>query len=544
MNSFIRKRKRNGTTHANDPFSMNENHYSKEQDKDTTISTSTAKHEQILKVEQSSLLYSLHRRSILSKPCRHLQLLRRKFKICFSKLDTPVNEAVLALDRGGSYLISLGDRRIENHDQVNGHTCTSLTISFYATPSRHRLEKNLRNPCVRALSIPLTSDNEHLSCAQTPVKILISSDGCIGVAMYKENFMRDDSDRFQENDDIGSMVLFLPPNHCISENNVGVYTRYSNISLTALMNSHTIRNLLWKTSFVPYRNLEERRSHQESKHLTLHVRKSSSAYVLFLDEEDDFLIHWIDFDFSARKVETFLINGHSKEHASFKKTFCHDDPYNVYNESFQNYSTASRPMIVHRAILNIGIILDDIISNRPALFGKQTVHFKYAYTLISFHSDGRTVGMVLSFTNPNSIKDNKTKTQAFAIIVSIDIFSQNYKEIQWFLHSNCTETRGLQNWSNKIALHKRMLDMNIGPYCFAPNRSKQAFNQIKVSTHEENVFDPRDWDKELWKNATPKKVAMASLYNNCDVFTNDAILNRTPVQEISARDFPVHISYS
>jgi hypothetical protein len=544
----------NDSNHVTDPISIHEAirtaHHFFNAHEDNISKAKTAV---ISRIDHSSLLYSLYKRSILAESCKDVKILKRKFNIRFSELDTPRNEAVLAFDRSGSYLVSLGDDRNDTHERDHGNdSSVSLTISFYATPSRHRLEKSLKNPCIRALSIPLASDGEYLSCTQTPVKILISADSDIGVAIYKQTYMKDNSDTsiLQESDEcIGSIVLFIPPKHCTSENNLGVYTRYSNVSLTALMNSHTIRNLLWKTTFVPYR-VGERCSSQESNKLTLHVRKSSSAYVLFLDEEDNFLIHWIDFNSATHDNETYIINEHPKEQASLKKIFCHDDPYNVYDESFQTSHMMNRPMIVHRAILNIGIILDDIISNRPALFGKETVHFKYAYTLISFHSDGRTVDMVLSFTNPNFIKDDKTKTQAFAVIASIDIFNQSYNEIKWFLHSNCTDTKGLQSWSNKIALHKRMLDMNIGPYSYAPNRSKKAFNQIKVSTHEENVFDPRDWDMELWKNRisttsyTPIKVAMASLYNNCDVYTNDAILNRSPVREISARDVPIHISYS
>jgi len=548
-NTLHRKRKRDEVINVKGSFQKQET-----VDYDDDMVSVDSKAKNILsKMDHSLMLYSLYERSILAKACKNVKLLKKKFNIRFSELDTPRNEAILALDRSGSYLVSLGATRTENHEYVDGPTSTALKLSFYATPSRHRLEQGFRNPCVRALSVPLTSGRdrgENLSCTHTPVKILISADERIGVAIYTETVANGESDRFQERDEVlGSMVLFIPPTYCTSENTTGVYTRYSNISLAALMNSHTLRNLLWKTSFVPYQK-GDNQTLLESNLLTLNVRKSSSAYVLFLDEEDDFLIHWIDFDPVTHDDDTFILNDISKERAPCKKNFCYQDPYNVYDEAFQNSPMSKRPMFVHRAILHVGIILDDIIANRPTLFGKETRHFKYACTLISFHSDGRTVDMVFSFTNPNFVKDDQKKTQAYAIIVSIDIFGQSYKEMQWYLHPNCTETRGLQSWSNKIAIHKRMLDMNVGPYCLEENRNKTTFNQIKVSTHEENVYDPSDWDMELWKNATLSKsdtlkpIAMASLYNNCDLYTNDAILNISPVREISARDFPIHIRYS
>lgn len=511
---------------------------------DESLISNHSKSRRTLRRTHSSLLYTLYMRSIgVIKSCIHMKIIQRKHIIPFSALNTPSHDAVLALDRSGSYIISLSDTIISCSQFA------SFSICFYAYPSPHRMTKSRLecNTSLKVLSIPLTTrkdGEDSFCCSQIPVKILIAADGQIGIALFGKSFQVESDPEQSQEEVLGYMTLFIPPGPGNMLNEHGTYTRYSNISLTKTMNSYTIRNLLWKTNIVPFRGEIKMETHR----LTRSVKISSTAHVFFLDDEDNFLIHWIDFHSFHQIDDRYVME--DSDHDTSKPTLCYDDPCMLpwNDETLRSEDDPTlegitkRPTVVYRAVLRMGVVLDDIIAHRQSLFGKSISHFKYAYSLICLHSNGRNVDVVLSFTDPRMIKSGKkTKNHAFAVLVSIDIFSQTYQQIQWYHHSNCTGTKKLQKWCDEIATHKRMIDMNIGPYCIS--ETKKDFHAFKIQLHEENVLDPSDWDPEIWSTDLPKAIAISSMYPNCDVVTNDAILKNAPVAEIKARDFPIHILY-
>ena len=60
-------------------------------------------------------------------------------KIPFSKLKTPISDAILALDRFGGYLIGIGGGGSNSSHDDRGGNCAHLMIKFYGVPSPHRL---------------------------------------------------------------------------------------------------------------------------------------------------------------------------------------------------------------------------------------------------------------------------------------------------------------------------------------------------------------------------------------------------------------------
>lgn len=132
--------------------------------------------------------------------------------IPFSQLETPLSDAVLSLNRNGSYLVSLGSScRTGMIFQGEPYICPILALRFYSVPSPHTLHRKKRlvssksfkeqaqvviSPLIQ--TVPLLvhgSNNEHSSSssllgenstssvvASTPVQLLISSDSVLGVA--------------------------------------------------------------------------------------------------------------------------------------------------------------------------------------------------------------------------------------------------------------------------------------------------------------------------------------------------------------------------
>ena len=42
----------------------------------------------------------------------------------------------------------------------------------------------------------------------------------------------------------------------------------------------------------------------------------------------------------------------------------------------------------------------------------------------------------------------------------------------------------------------------------------------------------------------PKAISLSSMYNFCDVLSNDAVVDRNPVLKMKSSDFPLEINYS
>ena len=260
-----------------------------------------------------------------------------------------------------------------------------------------------------------------------------------------------------------------------------------------------------------------------------------------------------------------------------------------------NSSNSEYVNIEFEAYFHVDALLIDILNRRKNLiFGcydddqedhhnhSVTIIPNYFYNIISFNSStGRSLTLVLTFANPSKRNsshhvvvddDNKRKNKplpaAYALFVEIDLFDQSYNELEWMIHRTKYDSKYLRDWSNTLATQKRMHEMKLGPYCVnndltnklkGRNFAISCCDSSSSSTNEVNLNDFNNDDDdnvELWepfvlqklqqniKNLKePKSIEMSSLYTFCDVISNDAVLNKSPVKKLKCRDYPLEISY-
>ena len=115
-----------------------------------------------------------------------------KRNILFTQLGTPITDAVLALERKANYVLCLGSK------QDDSEVPLSLALRFYGVPSPHR-GRGKTTPTPLLSVVPLLYEHlldesaedsifnlrRNVSPDSTPVKILISNDWKVGVAMFQ-----------------------------------------------------------------------------------------------------------------------------------------------------------------------------------------------------------------------------------------------------------------------------------------------------------------------------------------------------------------------
>eukprot|EP00550_Attheya_septentrionalis_P008415 CAMPEP_0198282526 /NCGR_PEP_ID=MMETSP1449-20131203/2315_1 /TAXON_ID=420275 /ORGANISM="Attheya septentrionalis, Strain CCMP2084" /LENGTH=847 /DNA_ID=CAMNT_0043978801 /DNA_START=210 /DNA_END=2753 /DNA_ORIENTATION=- len=572
--------------------------------------------------------------------------------IPFSSLETLWTDAVLGLDRTGSYMLSIGGgqeqtENVHNQSRREGSTFSkrrypSLVIRMYVVPSPaslHQRKSTINisgrpsNSCsVSHLlqTVPLllkTNDleetrnreappivletNQVSSPGTTPVYILTTSDSVMGVAFLQHSSSgsngveESSSPALQDEDVLGTVILFplgSTASYCSSSNVRQIQKTFqlSNVRIGG-WRSFTMRNLLWKTGTVPFKQ----KSGVSDNH-TIHeteVRGSSycngfvnnDAYVLFNDEDDGYRVtwvarlgevekdNWISF-VSNTQSPRFKIQPMRNDIISESDGVSWDPIHSDSRYGFISCDDADRHEedlhIAFEAYIHIDALLSDILTRRKS-FGfctRDDAIFipDFFYNMVSMSDNGRTIGLILVFGDSNSavnymgrrreskadaVGANKIPSKqpaAFGIYLRLDIFDQSYEEIEWVQHPSKSSSAFLRDWSNSLALHFRMKDKSIGP--FSVKGDKHSFHKWSIPTHELNTGEdePNDFNPDVWcpyvetvdgqrrkKNGVsiPKKIAMSSLYPDCDVYTNRNVTSGKPVQKLECRDAPVSLSY-
>ena len=271
-----------------------------------------------------------------------------KQSIPFSKLQTPITYAILALSQYGSFLIGVGS--IPQDINVTSHpiykTCPHLMLKFYGVPSPSRLKQiedqnmnadsingnsissrnTVTSPLVHAVPLLFKNSNSQVEnqnhpvpsgllghneyespAANIPIKILLSECESVGVAFSHHSTAAwnscsgGGSNTFSESpahgeDILGTIVIFATPNTVIGKGNSRskrLTTSYhlSNVRIGG-WNAFTMRNLLWPTICIPTTTHVDT-NESDSPTTFQYLRQSLSAYILFNDEDDGFRITWI-----------------------------------------------------------------------------------------------------------------------------------------------------------------------------------------------------------------------------------------------------------
>jgi len=283
-----------------------------------------------------------------------------KQSIPFSKLQTPITDAILALSRFGSYLIGVGS--IPQGVNVTSHpiykTCPHLILKFYGVPSPCRLKQiedqkdnstnsssmtstrvTITSPLIHAVPLLFKNSNSQIEnqnhpcpsgllghneyespAANIPIKVLLSQCESVGVAFLHHstaawNSSSGGSNTFSESpahgeDVLGTIVIFAAtPTTVIGKGSSSRSTRLttsyhlSNVRIGG-WNAFTMRNLLWPTTLIPTTHVNTNES--DSPTTFQYLRQTLSAYMLFNDEDDGFRITWISISESSLENEEIL----------------------------------------------------------------------------------------------------------------------------------------------------------------------------------------------------------------------------------------------
>ena len=334
------------------------------------------------------------------------------------------------------------------------------------------------------------------------------------------------------------------------------------------IHAHTLRNLLWKTSILPSKPVEE---NSEAPRICETLKLTQTGYIVLNDEEDGFRIFWIDFISPSGTDDVIVLDSsHSPRQQVQPKrrdivTVIHDSSIEPRRTQIMTGCSSQEPHqdsvdelnIVFEGYLKVDALLSDIIRRRKKMIyandSELCILPDYYYNLVSI-TNGRSANLVVVFNNPRFVESGTVERQkkvpaAYGICVTLDLFDHSYTETQWLQHPTCNGAVCLRQWSNKLAVTKRMAEMRVGPY--SVSTSKEIFG---IKTHEMDINDEDDTNVDIWEAFVnqegskrvepPKAVAMSSLYPFCDVVNNDAVISAIPVHRISCRNFPLELYYS
>lgn len=261
--------------------------------------------------------------------------------------------------------------------------------------------------------------------------------------------------------------------------------------------------------------------------------------------------------------------------------------------NFNHRSNLDSFGVVFESYLHIDALLSDVLYRRRKIMfcaydtTRQNGFMNipdFFYNIVSFNvTTGRSVTIVVTFVNPQlgsnefakgddnheCIGKQQQKQQkqpaSYGLFIEIDLIDQSYTELEWVVHPTKNDAVFLRNWSNELASLKRMKEIKFGPFGIGDDEAQQVNptslwkftfteNWINVDCFDEE-FDLYDEWKEnyttsallLGKHISSKShkiVPMASLYRYCDVYSNGAVIYRTPLPKMKSSAYPLEVEYS
>jgi len=203
-----------------------------------------------------------------------------------------------------------------------------------------------------------------------------------------------------------------------------------------------------------------------------------------------------------------------------------DDEVENCNPTMSTKTDTPRLSLVHEAQFLILSLLSDILERRPSLRppSRAATNHKvnhhspttapsfslpdFAYELVSISHGGRVAKLVLGF--PMAQKERKHGTHPashhVAVLVALDLWTQQYLELQWVKSPNHVHSSSLAKHVQKLALDFRA-------------------QELVSATSDDRRRDDLD-----------------ALFPDCDVFSNRNVLRGLPVMSIPSRS-PVEIVY-
>jgi len=407
----------------------------------------------------------------------------------------------------------------------------------------------------------------------------------------------------KDEDILGTLILFQLPSSsmlCTSHRNEKTHNTTSKFSSSSSSflnktlkcanvrlggwSAHTLRNLLWPTNIVPrgtnsnseryFKSFPSSEGVSKYSHPATYLCDSfietSSAYLLFNDEDDGYRMTWAVFPMvdnggvvihSPQKIEKLLSKAGVFKIQPERNDIVTVTDEHVWEEFWSDSRTgcatsqiSSLDIIDDRhfhigfeAYLHIDALLSDLILRRrnilsPNFFtgdiNEEEVSLRglpdFFYNLVSVSCDGRVVTLVIVFGNGQSLgmagnhlmrggSNNKhTKTPAsFGVFLYIDIFNQSYEEDEWVQHPSRFETVFLRQWCNTLALNRRMKEMRVGVFCVGQDDLSVKGGSLPlgaVKTHESNTGEDEASDRnpDIWRQYANRSGLSSKLSNKME----------------------------
>jgi len=440
-----------------------------------------------------------------------------------------------------------------------------------------------------------------------PTNILISSDWRIGAAFLLNTCppLLHANDGKMTN--FGSIVLFPCPHnrHCNSrysssrveeEEEVAHSLKIRHVKMSSF-NAFTMRNLLWKVDSIP-----SKKRHAAATNLPLEGAIDLDnclcdsilevpGYLLLNDEYEGFRLTWItDSSWTNALLDPGVqmlqkLPSMSKTptkpnivtKAECSSTFVpwkeqrNDRQGGVVMEMAENQEqpeslSSGRLLIAFEAYLSIPNILDEILKKRKSLSymfssddgGETSCMPDYCYNLLSAQERGRTVDLVICCKASDRVG-------CIGVFVTLDLFTQQYKENLFLQNSTVADCASLQKLCNSLALNQRMRQRKLGPYSVDPTDKmnwetwlcEERFFYSGYDHEMARDLDPSEWKPlldlslEKRKNGStcvkipgvkPKSIPYASLYP-AEIFMNKTISAVVPAAFLTGRRSPTRLLY-
>lgn len=296
------------------------------------------------------------------------------------------------------------------------------------------------------------------------------------------------------------------------------------------------------------------------------------GYLIFNDEDDGYRLTWV-------RDSSWQLEGNCIEplpNVTATRNCCRI-PGLITHEKSWEYSVNDRMSgkmatgldlekdgdltIAFEAYLRIELLLSCIVSSRKILSeafmpNNEQLFPDYFYNLLSVTGNGRTADLVIAFRH-------RQKPGCVAVFVSLDLFMQTYKALNWVRNSSVTDSLSLRTVCNSLALNHRMRERRLGPYS-VDSQDHGCWGGFCKQTNCEFDFDlERDSDPALWgpfiehvredrkkgvsrketQELIPKAVSFSSLYSDCEMITNRAVTCAKPVSSLTGKVSPVEIVY-
>ena len=138
------------------------------------------------------------------------------------------------------------------------------------------------------------------------------------------------------------------------------------------------------------------------------------------------------------------------------------------------------------------------------------------------------------------------------MFVRVDLFSGRFEELDWVKSMGAKEVSSLRRWCNALALNRRMKQMKAGPYSINMRHAidwGKLCKETYFDYDEEDDFSPSVWKdyvesrENILTKQPPKYISLASLYPDCDMVSNRAIINCIPVSSLKSKHSPIELVY-